>query len=157
MKTRDIIRQLLLAFVLISIGFALGKEAARRSEEKPAPDTGTDQTQGDKIIAYYLYGTFRCVTCNKIEATAKEVVQTKFAKELKAGRLEWKTANFQEDEALAKRYNIAASTLVLVQRKNGKDIRFEKLEDVWTLVNNRPAFVSYVQGKIKSCLEGCKR
>jgi len=154
MTARNIIRQILLGFVLISIGFALGKEVSRRST---GPAVSIEQASGDKVIAFYVHGTFRCVTCNKIEARAKDIVQTKFANELKSGRLEWKTANFQENDALAKRYNISTSTLVLIQRKDGKDVRFEKLEDVWKLVDDRPAFISYVQGKIKSYLEGSKK
>lgn len=154
MKVQNILRQLLLGFVLISIGFAMGKEVGRRSVTKSDSDTVPSQAPGDKVIAYYMHGTFRCITCNKIEATAKEVVQTKFAREIKEGRLEWKVANFQEDDALAKRYNIATSTLVLIQRKDGRDIRFEKLEQIWNLVNNKPAFVSYVQGEINAYLKG---
>ncbi len=161
MKAQKIIRQLLLVFVLISIGFALGREAGRRSVEKkngnPAPAVATGRVKGDQIIAYYLHGMFRCTTCNKIEETAREVVHTRFAKELQDGRLEWKTGNFQEDETLAKRYKIAASTLVLIHQKDGKDIRFEKLDDVWKLVEDQPAFVGYVEGKIKSFLEESKK
>jgi len=156
------VRQVLLVFVLISIGFALGKEAGRRSASKvrtadataSAPDASAHD---DKVIVYYLYGAIRCVTCNTIEATAKEVIETKFAQAIKDGRMEWKTANFQEDEELAKRYNIASSTLVLVERKGGKDVRFEKLEEAWTLVDNKPAFVAYVENAIKSYLEGGKK
>jgi hypothetical protein len=91
--------------------------------------------------------------CNKIEATAKEVVETKFARELKEGRLEWQAMNFQEHEDLAQRYNIASSSLVIVRKQGGKDVKFGNLEDVWTLVDDKPAFMAYVQNAVGSALE----
>lgn len=158
MKTQQIIRQLLLSFVLISIGFALGRETGRRSAAPAAGDVGAPASAGtspaDRVLVYYFFGPIRCTTCNKIEATAKEVVQSQFAKEVQAGRVEWKTANFQENESLAKRYDIASSTLVIVKQHEGKDVKSQKLDEVWTLVNNKPGFVSYVQGAVRSYLEG---
>lgn len=156
MKTQAVIRQLLLGFVLLSIGFALGRQSARRAVPtggEPAPTATTKAAEDNKVVVYYLHGAVRCVTCNKIEALAKETLQAQFADELKSGRLEWKTADFQEDEDLAQRYDIVSSTLVLVRRQGGKDVQFEKLDDVWRLVNNKPDFAAYVQGKVRSCLE----
>ncbi len=157
MKAQKVISQLLLGFVLVSIGFALGREIERRSagsQHNTSMSTAAETSQGDKVVVYYVYGPIRCVTCNKIEAMAKEVVQTKFAKEVQAGQVEWKTANFQEDESLAKQYDIASSTLVVVKKQGGKDAKYQKLDDVWQLVDNKPAFVSYVQGAVTSYLEG---
>lgn len=156
MKIQKIIARVLLSFVLISIGFALGRETARRSmkPDKTTSAVTKETAQGDKVVVYYLYGPIRCVTCNKIEATAKEVVETTFTKELAEGRLEWKTGSFLEDEDLAQRYNIAASSLVVIKTQGGRDVTFETLEEVWTLVDNKPAFVDYVQKAVKSYLEG---
>jgi len=158
MKMQKIVSQLLLIFVFISIGFALGRETGRRSADKANSEssvsvTTTNPSEDSKVVVYYFYGAIRCTTCNKIEATAKEVVETQFAKELKEGRLEWKAMNFQEHEDLAQRYNIASSSLVIVSKHGGGDVKFENLEDVWTLVGDKPAFVAYVQKAIISALE----
>lgn len=158
MKLQKVVSQLLLIFVFISIGFALGRETNRRSVNKTNNETSTSVTttnpsQENKVVVYYFYGAIRCTTCNKIEATAKEVVEKQFAHELNDGRLEWKAMNFQEHEDLAQRYNIASSSLVIVQKQGNKDGKFENLEEVWTLVDDKPAFVAYVQKAIKSALE----
>jgi thiol-disulfide isomerase/thioredoxin len=159
MKIQKIVSQLLLIFVFISIGFALGRETSRRlvdkvSGEASASVATTNPSEDNKVVVYYFYGAIRCKTCNKIEATAKEVVETQFAKELKEGRLEWKAMNFQENEELAQRYNIASSSLVIVRKQGNKDVKFENLEEVWTLVNDKPAFMEYVKKAVKSSLEG---
>ena len=151
MNARKAVRSVLLGFVLISVGFALGKEFTLRSvrtAQDAAPAAGGD----DKVIVYYVHATIRCMTCNKIEKMAHELVKTDFAKELEAGRLEWRTADFQGDEALARKYDIATSTLVLVKVEGGKEVRFRKLDEVWTLVEKPREFSAYVAGEISSFL-----
>lgn len=158
MNTRKVVRSLLLGFVLISIGFALGKEFTLRSPRMtqatgPAPTTGP-AAAGEKVIVYYVHGTIRCVTCNKIEKMAHEIVQRDFASDLQGGRLEWRTANFQTDEDLAKRYDIVSSTVILVKVSQGREVESRKLGDVWIHVDSPPAFTAYVTGEIGKLLGG---
>lgn len=62
---QTITKNILLAFVLITIGFSLGKETTLR---KIKPVASTNETETDnKVIVYYLHATFRCITCNTIE------------------------------------------------------------------------------------------
>jgi len=42
----------------------------------------------------------------------------------------------------------------VIKTQGGRDVTFETLEEVWTLVDNKPAFVDYVQKAVKSYLEG---
>lgn len=154
MSARNAIKNLLLGFVLVSIGFALGKEFALRSIRTTQAGDPAPAAIGDKTIVYYVHGTIRCVTCNKIEKLAHETIQREFAEDLRAGRIEWRTMNFQEHEDLAQRYDIASSTLVLVKLTQGKEVGFKKLDEVWTLADNPAAFSAYVTGAIGSCLGG---
>ncbi|MGE5610466.1 MAG: nitrophenyl compound nitroreductase subunit ArsF family protein [Bacillota bacterium] len=155
---KRIIKNLLLGFVLVSIGFALGKELTLRSMRTTQASGSSPiiapAVAGDKVIVYYLHGTIRCVTCNKIEKMAHEIVQRDFASDLKAGRIEWRTANFQNDEALAQRYNVFSSTVVLVKLSQGHEVQFKKLSDVWIHVDNPPAFDAYITGEIGQFLGG---
>jgi len=153
MKVSIVIRKLLLGFVLVSIGFALGKETALRSARHghpAAPSFGT----GDKTIVYYLHASIRCVTCNAIEKLAKQVLERDFADELQTGRIEWRTANFQEDEDLARRYDIAASIVLVVRLEQGREVAFRKLDKVWTLADDPVAFAAYLGDEIR---EGGRR
>lgn len=152
MTAKIIARNILLAFVLVSIGFALGKEYALRS--KPTASSPATAASGDKTIVYYVHGSIRCATCNKIEKLAHETVQRDFAAELQSGRIEWRTANFQEDEDLAKRYAIASSGVIVVSVKDGKETGFKKLDQVWTLVNDPLAFSAYISGEVGACVSG---
>ena len=157
MQTRAFISRLLIGFVLVSIGFALGRESARREARQPAADAGTaiptaHQAGQDKVIVYYMHQTFRCVTCNKIESLTGELVKIDFAKPLQDAQLEYRQVNFQENEALAKRYNVVSSCVVLVKVRDGKEVEHKKLDDVWLLIDDRDEFVAYVGGAIREYL-----
>lgn len=152
-------RNLLLAFVLITIGFALGKEAARRhfSVVAPAPDaasgeTGANVSAATNVVVYYAHTTLRCVTCNKIEALAKATVDSGFEEEMAAGRVAWRVVNFQEDEAFARRYDIASSCVVVVGMRGAEDAGFDRLDEVWTKVDDPAAFKDYVAGSVRTFL-----
>lgn len=61
-----------------------------------------------------------------IEQETKELVSTTFADEVKNGKLVFKTLDIEENEALAEKYQITWSSLILVDYDNGK----EKVEDM---------------------------
>jgi hypothetical protein len=153
-RVKNITKNLLLAFVLISIGFVLGKDVTLR-RQAAASDTGSPAISetGDKVIVYYLHTTFRCVTCNEIERLAKALVETEFAEELTAGRIEWREANFQQDEALAKRYDVVASCVVVANVADGRETEFQRLDDVWTRYQDPSDFNQYVGSAIENYLE----
>lgn len=154
---RKAIGNILLWFVLITIGFCIGKEVTLRSLQKAEALAQNAKQEPvapvEKTIVYYMHGTARCTTCNTIEKQAKELVNREFAKELEGGRLEWQLINYEEREDLAKRYNVTSNGVVLARVKDGKDIRPSQiLEDVWTLWDERPKFDKYVADAIRGFL-----
>ena len=106
----------------------------------------------NKVVVYYLHTTFRCVTCNEIERLAKTLVETEFADDLAAGRIEWREANFQKDESLAKRYEVVSSCVVVVNIQGGQEKGFQRLDDVWTRYQDPADFNAYVGAAIRKYL-----
>ena len=152
MKAKKIIGRLLLAFVLVSLGFAAGKEVEknrRQAEARPAPTTAGE----DKVIVYYMHATFRCVTCNLVESMGEELVRTEFADLVKSGRVEWKPVNYQENDDLASRYNVGGNMIVVVRFAGGKDVEHRRLDRVMELAGRRDEFLDYVRSAIRACLE----
>ena len=166
-KAKNITRSALLAFVLVSIGFALGKEVTARRQtpttgpespasvaasEKPVAANDKAVATSQKVVVYYLHTTFRCVTCNEIERLTKALVETEFADDLTAGRIEWREANFQQDESLAKRYEVVSSCVVVVNIQGGQERGFQRLDDVWTRYQDPADFNGYVGAAIRKYL-----
>ena len=64
MKANKIIGKVLIAFLLVSIGVAIGKEmAARNAPATVEPVTAAGET---KVVVYYMHG-IPCITCTFID------------------------------------------------------------------------------------------
>ncbi|HCF96405.1 MAG TPA: hypothetical protein DEW46_15210 [Verrucomicrobia bacterium] len=165
MNWKQHIKSALIAFVLVSIGFELGKTVTQRqlktgqlqwqSESiSPDPTAGTlPQETTAQVVVYYLHGTFRCVTCNTIESMAEQLVQTQFSPQLAEDRLAWKTYNFQKDEAFAKNHGIVASCIMISRFENGREVDFKRLDDVWNLIDKPDEFNQHVGSAIRTALD----
>jgi hypothetical protein len=142
------IARALLGFVLVSIGFALGRASAARGGAAAAETFGP----AAQVVVYYLHGNVRCATCNKIEAMAKEVVESAFGALLRDGRVEWRVLNYQEREDLAKRYDVSASSVVVVKVRSGAERDFRRLDEVWQLLDEPLKFRACITAAVKSRL-----
>jgi len=147
--------RILLAFVLVTIGFALGRQTAPEPPSPAGERAGAatqPATDGDKVVVYSVHMTFRCWECNQIEYLTKELLDKEFAQEQASGRIEYRSVDYMKDTDFARRYNIASSTVVVVRVENGEEAGFERLDEVWTKSRSREEFLAYVRGAIRSQL-----
>ena len=146
--------RLLLGFVLVTIGFAIWRRAVPAPVVEAAPElTTTADTSAPQIIVYAAHMTFRCPECNQIEWFARELIENEYAEDLAAGRLDFRTVDYMRDQAFARTYNIASSTIVVVRMENDRELDFQRLDEVWTKVNDREAYFEYVRAAIENRLE----
>lgn len=148
--------RVLVGFVLLTIGFALGRgvtERRLRNAGPPPPAAAAQPGQSPvRLRAYYLHGPVRCVTCNGIERTARQLLEREFAADLAAGRVVWRAANFELEPDLARRYNVAASSLVLVSEAEGRETGFRRLDEVWTLADKPVELEDYIRRNVQELL-----
>ena len=149
MKAKSLVVAGLSVFVLASVVTLVLKEtgtgqtSAKRAEATPG--------SGTKLIAYYLHGKVRCITCNDIEKTAQEVVQSSFAEELQTGRIEWRAVNYEEpgNEHFARDFKLAAPCVVLASLRDGAQERWKSLPEVWELIGDKPAFRAFIETSVR--------
>ncbi len=152
-------RSLLAVTIILIVGALSIAVLARNSGSEHAQAASITGTSGDarnsKVVAYYFHGATRCFTCRKIESLSHDVVTSDFSPQLKTDQLEWQSVNVEQpgNEHLFDDYKLVTWSLVLVTYKNGKQTDYKNLTDVWTLVNNEPAFRSYVKSGIQAALE----
>jgi len=140
----------LVAFALISVGFALGKHSVQPSA---TPLTPPPAANGRQIAVYYLHSTFRCVTCNKIEAMTRALLESTYADELAMGTIQWVEADFMQDPALAKQFEVAASCVVVANVEDETVLDYKRLDEVWTHMQNPASFNAYVSDAIDGYLK----
>lgn len=148
MKGKSIITAVLTLFVLASVVTLVRKDAA--SHAPPGSAEGTP-VSGTKLVAYYLHGKVRCVTCNEIEKSAREAVETGFKDQLESGRVEWRVVNYEEPghEHFARDFQLAAPCVVLASFRDGRQETWRSLPEVWELIGDKEAFRSFVVKSVR--------
>jgi len=156
MNARKIVTLVLGLLVVVSAAYLVVGGARGRGASRPGAiaDGSATSVAADRVIAYYFHGSQRCKTCLTIEAYAAEAIRTGFADALSDGTLEWKVVNIEEpeNEHFVEDYQITTRTVVLVEMKDGKQVRWSTLDRVWDLVDDQPAFMTYIQEETKGYL-----
>ena len=172
MKPKSLVSLALLIFVVVAVIFLIGKEI-QTSEgiastpgtglmvgtiskgASPIPDASTQQGN-QKVVAYYFHGRVRCVSCVKIETLSRKAVTDGFPKDLTKGRLEFRDVNVEEpgNRHFIEDYRLTSQSLVIVEYRDGRQVRWKNLEKVWTLLHSEKEFVPYVQEGVSSYLKG---
>ena len=109
-------KQTSLFFILLTIIIGLTSCTTAVQKEEDSPNDGVD--------VLYFHGKQRCATCQAIEKETKELIDTQFADEVKDGKLRFRIIDITkaENEALADKYEITWSSLVLVKYNAGSVI-----------------------------------
>ncbi|MGD0654536.1 MAG: nitrophenyl compound nitroreductase subunit ArsF family protein [Thermoguttaceae bacterium] len=106
------------------------------------------------VVVYYFHGNTRCPTCRNIEAYAHEAVESGFADELKSKQILWQAINYETpgNDHFATDYEFVAPIVVLVMFKDGKQVKWKGLPEVWEHVGDKPTFVNFVQTSLTEFL-----
>ncbi|UDQ97100.1 nitrophenyl compound nitroreductase subunit ArsF family protein [Lentisphaerota bacterium WC36G] len=153
-STSKFISLILALFLTFVISYSLGKKSAKNKlAQNKANFTAIENKikQQPQTIVYYFHATKRCMSCNLIEKTTKEVLEEKFTTQLKNGEIVFKSINFQKKPELAKQFELVSSVVVVSQYdKNGKLTKFDRLDDVWKLKSDSKKFTKYITAHVKS-------
>ena len=127
--------------------------SAEQKNESPAPQVTV--AQDAKVIVYYFHGTVRCTTCKTIEKYSREAVEHYFPNELKSGRLVFRTMNVEEaaNHHYIQDYQLFSKSLVVSLEKQGKEVTWKNLTDVWKLVGDKDKFFRYVKDEVEKFLK----
>jgi len=155
-RTKKIVSNLLLVFVLVTIGFSLGKHSVLRRMTADATTVSAGNSSlaaGKKAVkVFYMHSTFRCITCSGAEALALELVDKEFAETRKNQTLLWEDVNFQENAVLAKKFDVLATCMVVASIEGGQIVDFVRLDDVLTLSEKPEEFNDYVRNALNNAL-----
>ena len=113
-------------------------------------------TRENGVEVLCFHGKQRCATCVAIERETKAVIDGQFADAAADGALEMRIIDITqpENEAIADKYEITWSSLVVVKYKDGK----EQVENLTTFAfanarNNPETFRSELTEKLRKLLE----
>jgi hypothetical protein len=153
MKPKTAFTAVLLVFVVASAAYLVFKETiGQRHPAESVSASGENQSAGseaagsDKVIVYYFHATKRCWTCRTIEAFTEETIRARFPQQLASGAMEWRTVNVDdpENQHFIEDFEMTTRTVVLVEVEDGVEKKWSRLDRVWELVLDKPAFVDYI-------------
>ena len=77
----------------------------------------------DFVEILYFHGKQRCMTCRSIEQNTKELLDSKFQRQMKEGKVVFRVIDISKKENawIAEKYEVTWSSLFLVQHKSGKE------------------------------------
>lgn len=101
-----------LFLLLVSVAFTACGQPSGAQVAEPAP-----MADGVEVLSFHTKQ--RCPTCVAIERLTREVVETDFAAQLADRRLVFRILDISENEALADKYEITWSSLLVNRSENG--------------------------------------
>lgn len=131
-------------------------QAIRKQGGLPAAPTDTAKSAAveDGLVVYYFHSNTSCPTCQAIESQSHETVQADFKARLDRGEVIWKILNYEQPaaSALAKKFEIQMPVVVLAKMKAGQIQDWKRLDKVWGLVGDKPAFSAHLRKEINKML-----
>ena len=108
----------------------------------------------DRVVAMYFHRTERCPTCKKMGSYTEEAIKTAFAEEIKKGQVAFYFVNFEDakNARYTKAYHISGPALIVAKIVNNKVASHRNLEEIWSKVDDKAAFLAYVQDNLKADL-----
>ena len=159
------------ATLVVLIARALDNQAASRLEPQLAQiaeELRAIRTQGgiatvaseqagkpsERLIVYYFHGNVRCATCEAIESQTHEVVENDFARQLESGKVVWKILNYEDPTSadLVEEFDVHMANVVLLRMRGDEQLNWKRLDKVWALVGDKPAFAEFVRTEIGEML-----
>lgn len=145
--------------LLVSLCLVLSSPAVKVDLQAVEPD-GDSVGESQKglpaqVLVTYFYTNYRCPTCKKLEAYSREAIERGFPLELEAKKIVFRTLNMQEPDNhhYSEDYKLYTKSLILSLTRNGKEVKWKNLADIWKLVRNQEKFTEYVQRETQAYLK----
>ena len=129
--------------------------AAPAPEVEPVrPPAQAARENNTGLIVYYFFGNRRCYSCVTIQRLTQQALEQGFADELRRGKIEWRPTNVEtpETQHFIADYRLSSQSVIISQIKNGQQVGWQNLQQVWYLLGNEEEFIAYVQDGIRAAL-----
>lgn len=119
------------------------------------PQVAAADAPQDRVLAMYFHRTERCPTCVTMGSYSEEAVKTGFAEQVKQGTVAFYYIDLQDKKnaKLVKGYDVSGPALIVAKIRGKKVKEHKDLEDIWTHVTDKPAFIEYVQENVSAYLD----
>lgn len=134
--------------------FGLAGGASQSSSQVVPTRASADRAVVNGVRVYYLHGNIRCPTCRSIEAYTQEAIEAGFPAELQSRKLDFQVVNYDQpgNQHYQRDYEVVAPTVVITKWRDGKEVDWRNLNQVWEYVHDKSAFLAFVQNHVREFL-----
>ncbi len=159
-EKKHLVTGALLAFVVVT-GVTLAVKETRHaraveaSAAVPASLPAPPVAEASTVVVTYYHTTARCLSCLKIEELTNATMTIRLADLLAEKRVVWRLVNTDEPQHahFVKDYGLFTKSVVVSEVKDGKELRWKNLDQVWPLLRDPEGFQSYVEREVRAYLE----
>lgn len=160
MNAKAITRALLLAVIVAAVAAWAIKEFGP-TKASPDADGGTaaanvtsPAARPDGVTVINFHGERRCPTCVGIGTLAQKTIDEEFRTELRFGKIHWEHINYEEpaNTHFVKEYELVSSTVLITLWKDGKEVKWNRLDGVWDHYGDDAKFRAYVAENVRTLL-----
>lgn len=107
------------------------------------------------VFVTYFHTTARCASCLKIEDLTNATMTTRFAGPIAEKRIVWRSLNLDEpaNNHFVKDYSLYTKSVVVSEVKEGREVRWKNLDQVWQLLGDPAGFQGYVEREVQAFLD----
>jgi hypothetical protein len=131
---------LLVAFAGLAVW---AKDLFIRATAAPPPAaTAASAAPAREVVVTYFTTNIRCESCLTIERLTRESLDKCFAAELADGRVRFQMINtsLPENRHFTDDYDISLKTVVVSDRRAGREVNWKRFDQVWELLDDPAAF-----------------
>ena len=142
----------LAGFVVVAL-VVIGVQELDRSQAEAMNDTVAAEA-GNHTTVYYFYGNYRCTTCTKFESYTDSVLHTDFGTAVTDGTIRWRPVNVEEPGMahFVRDYSLFGKAVVLSEIKDGAEVRWKNLGEIWDRVGDEAGFREYIRTEVRAFL-----
>ena len=159
MNARSLVRSILLVVVFGSLAVFAWQRSQASANTPPvavqaAPATLVDPAAQADVVATYFTTDVRCDSCRTIEALSQRAVVEGFPAEVAAGKVVFRVINTDRPEHAhyVDHYSITNKIVVVSHQRDGKEVAWQGLQDVWVHFREPDEFLPYVREPIQAFL-----
>ena len=132
-------------FLLVALaGLAVwARDLFDRATSPPPPVAAAAAAAAAReVIVTYFTTNIRCESCLTIERLTRESLDKCFAAELADGRVRFQMINtsLPENRHFTDDYDISLKTVVVSDRRAGREVGWKRFDQVWDLLDDPAAF-----------------
>lgn len=157
-KWRQALKYLLLVFAAVCLVMVVVRERGHEDDsvqDASAVISAAGVEMGDGYLVCIIKTAHACSACEAMETYARQALTTHYSDEIASGRIRFMklsavgdiNSDFREAEG------ILATSLVLMEIKDGAVVRRKTLTEAWMLLQTEEAFVDMVRDASKAFME----